>query len=688
MAPQYEPPPAAIQEEMERILASETLARADKSRDFLRLVVSKKLAGEDTKELLIGIEIYGSRYDPVADGGRVRQLARGVRKLLERYYSGPGSADPIRISIPEGGYNPKFEIVPVPPVPKPDLVARLIRWLLRRWRQCLAVAGLSLAIWVAVRVVLPRFLRQERHIAVLPFETVDTRPESQQFRKALLFSLVYRLNQFGRLTIERADDVLDSGVTSSAKACRAFGAGLVVSGSIESVEGKTRVTISVSRCASARQVDSAMVESQLSGSFPLEDLVAQRLAEMLRLKVEEEIQTRASSGTLQPQAEDFYLRARGYLLEGRGGVDNAILLFREARQADGNFALAHAGLGEAYIRKYEVSREGGLIKLARESCDQAIRINSNLAPVHITQGLIYNTIGEYQKAVQEYREAVRLEPNNADAYGGLAVAYDRLGQVNQAEDTYKAAIQRRSGYWGAYKDLAVFLFDHGHYAEAERAFLSAARLAPDNFAVHRDLGGTYLVMGRYVEAEKELTKSLDLKPNPEAYNNLSALYSLRGEYQKAVEPMERVVDMNRSNPLMAGNLARTYRYAGQTVRAAAEYKRAIQLAREQLEINPRQAVFRAELARMLAESQAKAEARGEIERALAEGPANSNVLIRAVFTYEMLHDRPKALNALARIAQNTKGCLPMQIRRNPDLKDLRSAPEYRALASACKDNQS
>jgi tetratricopeptide (TPR) repeat protein len=684
-ASQREPPPEEIRTELEKILASETFARADRSRDFLRLVVSRNLAGEDSREILIGIEIYGSNYDP-ADGGLVRQLARGVRERLERYYKEAGSADPIRIYIPEGGYNPKYEITAVclsAPQPRP---AQLVLGWWRLGRRWVALTSLLLVSGLAGRWVVLRFVHRGKHLAVLPFEIVDSRPQSRQFQKGLLFYMAYRLSQYGLLTVERADDVLASGVMSSVKACRAFGADLVVSGSTESAEGKTRVTMTLSQCAPQRQLDSVMVESQIASSFTLEDLVAQKVTEMLRFKAGVNVLATAPGQPFEPQAEDFYLRARGYLLEGPGSVDNAIELFRSAVQADANFALAHAGLGEAYIRKYEASRDPEWINLARESCELATRINRNLGPVHIAQGRIYQMTGAHEMAVQEYQEAVRLEPDNADAYAGLAAAYEGLDRVKEAEETYKAAIQRRSGYWGAYNYLGIFYFNHGRYAESVRAFTSAARLAPDNFQVHRNLGGTYLARGRYLEAERELNTSLQLKPNAPAFNNLSALYSLKGEYQKAVEPMKRVVEMNPLNPLMAGNLARTYRYAGQTGQATAEYQRAIRLAQDQLEINPHQAVFRAELARMLAETGDTGGALNEIRTARAETRADMNVYIRAVFTYEMSHQRGSALEALLAIAKDTRGCLPMQIQRNPDLKSIRSAPEYRALASACKDN--
>ncbi|PWU05220.1 MAG: hypothetical protein C5B51_15170 [Terriglobia bacterium] len=476
----------AILAQMERIVASEIFLRSNNSTKLLRFLVKEDLEGrgQELKDSVIALEVFGKKdYDSKVDR-TVAQEAGRLRARLAEYYKVERIEDSIRVSIPLGGYKPKYELIvpaPVPPTPP-----KAPWWTPTRvW---LAAGGLAIvAMGIGAWLIFSR-TPAEKHVAVLPFRTIDSSPESQARRLGLLFSLVQQLNQRGRAeagfwTVP-PDDVLAANVVNSSRACQVFGANRVISGSIETVAGKTRLTMSAGYCNPSHEAKSAIIDFQAGDPLALEDQAAERAAEMLGIQPRTGGQPAAAEvRTLQPQAEDFYLRARGYLLEGAAGLDNAIGLFREAVESDPNYALAHAGLGEAYLRKYERLPAVALIDLARESCKQALRLGSGSAQVHIAQGLFYNTTGEYEKALHEYEEALRLDPGNADAYGGLALVYANLDGLKEAEEAYNQAIRQRH-YWGAYHRLGVFYATHGRYAEAEQAFLSAQKLAPDNAVVY------------------------------------------------------------------------------------------------------------------------------------------------------------------------------------------------------------
>ncbi len=101
----------AIQDGLDKILASRTFRLAKGQKSFLRLAVRETLAGrgEILKEYVIGVEAFGRghlfdpRLDPI-----VRTQARKLRANLEKYYATEGNNDPVRISFPKGSYTPKF----------------------------------------------------------------------------------------------------------------------------------------------------------------------------------------------------------------------------------------------------------------------------------------------------------------------------------------------------------------------------------------------------------------------------------------------------------------------------------------------------------------------------------------------------------------------------------------------------
>lgn len=99
--------PAAVERQIEAILASRDFAAAPKMRALLRYVVDATLAGDAQrlKGYAIGVDVFerGPDFDPAIDP-IVRVQAGRLRKMLEAYYSSAGQDDPIRIEIPKGGY--------------------------------------------------------------------------------------------------------------------------------------------------------------------------------------------------------------------------------------------------------------------------------------------------------------------------------------------------------------------------------------------------------------------------------------------------------------------------------------------------------------------------------------------------------------------------------------------------------
>jgi hypothetical protein len=101
----------AINEQLERLLASPYFSHSKRFPNFLRFVVEHTLAGEvdDIKERTLGIEIFGkdADYDTAADP-IVRVTAAEIRKRVAQYYQEPTHLEELRITLPSGSYVPQF----------------------------------------------------------------------------------------------------------------------------------------------------------------------------------------------------------------------------------------------------------------------------------------------------------------------------------------------------------------------------------------------------------------------------------------------------------------------------------------------------------------------------------------------------------------------------------------------------
>jgi hypothetical protein len=97
--------PDAIRSQLDRVLASAQLARADTSSKLLTYLVDCCLRNEVPKETAIALDVFGK--DATFSGAEhsiVRVSVRTLRQKLIEYYAGSGADDEIQFDIPKGGY--------------------------------------------------------------------------------------------------------------------------------------------------------------------------------------------------------------------------------------------------------------------------------------------------------------------------------------------------------------------------------------------------------------------------------------------------------------------------------------------------------------------------------------------------------------------------------------------------------
>ena len=109
---------------VQNITSTESFAKASRLSALLLYIAEKSLLGQldEVSEQQIGINVFGRLpgYNS-GDDNIVRQTARQLRQRLALFYQEEGRADTVQVSIPRGGYAPKFtflsaETLPAQPV--------------------------------------------------------------------------------------------------------------------------------------------------------------------------------------------------------------------------------------------------------------------------------------------------------------------------------------------------------------------------------------------------------------------------------------------------------------------------------------------------------------------------------------------------------------------------------------------
>jgi eukaryotic-like serine/threonine-protein kinase len=522
------------------------------------------------------------------------------------------------------------------------------------------------------------------HLAVLPFTATGNEAGTKAFSDGLTETLAAKLSQLsGRYPLEvvSASAVRAESITTAEQARKGFGVNLVLEGSLQESGGRVRVTYGLVDAKTMRQLHADAITAESNDVFAVQDKVVENVVTMLGLQLEgNEHAALLSHGTQEPAAYDFYLRGRGYLQDYHKpeNVTSAIALFTHALERDPKYALAFAGLGEAYWAKYDATYDPQWLSKSMTACERSVALDADLATGYTCLGTVYTTRGRYEEAVQQFQHAVQLDPTSEDGYRGLASAYEKLGKPLEAEKTYQLAIQMRPQYWAGYQWLGSFYAHQARYSDAAHQLNQAIALAPDDPHGYRNLGGVYILMGEYKKAIESLRRAIDLSPTSEAYSNLGiALFDLR-RFEESVAANEHACTTASHDYIACGNLARAYYWSpGRRPQARPVYERAIRMAEEAVSINPRDGDPHILMANYSAMLNDRPQALKQLKLALDLSPEDPEYLLTTAIVHNQLGDGDVALAWLERAI--ARGYSLSEIRAAPEFDNLRDQPRFQQL---------
>ena len=525
-----------------------------------------------------------------------------------------------------------------------------------------------------------------RVVAVLPLQAIGGSPENEALCRGLTELMTARLAQTSKsyaVEVVPSSEVRRESVTSAEDARKKLGVTLVVEGSWN-FAGNDQVMYTLVDAQSRRTLNAAVVRADLKDLLGVEREVVERLLAMMAVELQpQDRRTSPADAIARPDAYQYYVRGRGYLLDytNAESLRSAASLFKTALEVDPSFALAYAGLGEAYWRQFQESKDAAAVPKAMEACAQAARLSDQLAPVHATLGLIYQGTGKYEDAVREFSRAIELDATSDAAYRGLATAYASLGKLKEAEDTYRRAIDMRKDYWGGYMALGGFYFSHARYDDAAAQFRRVIELAPENARGYINLGAMYDLQGKYPQAQELYEKSLTLQPNYRAYANLGKLYFYQRRYSDSARMYEKALQLNDKDSRTWHYAAAAYYWApGERGKAAAAYQHAAEMIEKELKINPRDNKLKLALADCYSMLGQSGKAVDLVRRALGDSPSDADDMFRAAEVELQVGDQNAALKWLAKAIHG--GYPVAEVENDATFDVLRGDPRYKQLVQS------
>jgi eukaryotic-like serine/threonine-protein kinase len=406
----------------------------------------------------------------------------------------------------------------------------------------LAVAFLA-AITVAYFFffVAPAPSLNEKSIAVLPFENLSEDKSNAYFAEGIQDEILTRLSKIADLKVisRTSTEKYKSKPDNLREIAKQLGVSNILEGSVQKAADQVRVSVQLINATTDGHLWAEIYDRKLTDIFKVESDVAKTIAETLQAKLTgSEEHAISVKPTADAAAYQLYLKGRFFW--GRRSGDNipkAIEYFEEAIRQDPNYALAYAGLAEAWITLpgHASARLQDVKPKAKEAALKSLQIDDTLAGAHtaLAQVLFFDL--DFTGAIKEFQRAIDLDPNYATAH-----------------------------HWYANGPLLAL----GRFDEAIAEGARAVELDPLSPIINVNQANNYIIAGRYDEAIHQIRKALELDPEfGYAHSNLGLALEFKGDLPGSIAEFRRAHQLN-GDPLSLAYFGNLYGKTGNVTEAA------------------------------------------------------------------------------------------------------------------------
>jgi tetratricopeptide (TPR) repeat protein len=297
--------------------------------------------------------------------------------------------------------------------------------------------------------------------------------------------------------------------------------------------------------------------------------IARDVSSELRLKLSRlDEQKLGRNYTANPEAYQLYLKGRYHLAKYTlPEIQTSISYFQKAINLDPSYALAYAGLADAY-RTFGLFGEmpaNEFFPKAKAAAQRAIEIDDTLAEAHAELGFtIFWYDWDWNASENQLKRALELDPNSAYAHLFYAHLLSNTGRHTEGLAEVKRARELDP------LDLRInglevqFLVHAGKPDEALAAVRKTLAENPNNWFAHMFASSAYIEKGMFAEAVAEARRSRELNSfNSQAIAQLGYALAKSGKQGEARALRDEMLKSSTQRYVSPGNIALIYNGLGE-----------------------------------------------------------------------------------------------------------------------------
>ncbi len=357
---------------------------------------------------------------------------------------------------------------------------------------------------------------QTPKIAILPFINTNPSPQSDYFSFAVADQIIGDLTYLQNLTVRPSASIRQyvASNINPITAGKELGVDFIITGNYLKFDDKIRVSMELIEVNSSELIwRSEQIELQDQSTFEIQDMVAQRVIDALKLKFStSEIQRIRKDIPVSPLAYEYYLRSLAYPYTTDGNK-LAIQMLDKSQELDSQYAPTYVQLGDRIRRYRQFSLKTNLFQnlpfqKAEDYYLKALQINSDLLSALSYLAMFYTETNQIAEAIELAKKMLEINPKHANTHFTLGYIYRYVGMVDAAIDEMEKAV----------------------------------KLDPLN-PKYRSLIGTYSGNGNYRKALK-MTELYNKSPFTLGWKGL--LHRRLGNNEKALEYFEQTIELDKN----------------------------------------------------------------------------------------------------------------------------------------------
>jgi serine/threonine protein kinase/Flp pilus assembly protein TadD len=403
-------------------------------------------------------------------------------------------------------------------------------------------------------------------IAVLPFADLSPVKDQEYFCDGMTDAIIGKLSQFEKLKVISRTSIMryKEAVKDIKEIGEELGVATILEGTIQKENNRIRVRAQLINVEDGFHLWTETYDRKLESVFDMQDEISQAIVSKLKIKLvgEEKVMLKKRY-TENVEAYNLYLKGR-HLWNKRTeqGLKKAIEYFEQALRLDPDYALAYAGLGDAY------NMLGGYIFLppkeafskAKSAAKKALEIDETLTEAHASLALAMEYYDyDWSGAEQEYKRAIELNPNYASAHQWYGTLLRDTGRFDEGLVEIKKAKELDPLSLPINADLAEFFYFVRQYDKAIEQCQKALEIDSTFHWAHAKLAAAYLQESLFEEAIAAFQKAVTLSDGSSEYlAGLAHAYAVAEHRDKALKILEEFHEQSRQGCVLSYQMALIY----------------------------------------------------------------------------------------------------------------------------------